>query len=146
EHELVPEEWGGDVICVPVSAKTGMGIDDLLENVLLTADMLELKANPNRFAKGSIIDARLDRGRGPVATVLVQNGTLRLGDVIIAGTAVGRVRTMTDDKGRSAAEAGPSIPMEITGLTEVPSAGDIFNAVADEKLARELVEQRKQEA
>ena len=146
EHELVPEEWGGDVICVPVSAKTGMGIDDLLENVLLTADMLELKANPNRFAKGSIIEARLDRGRGPVATVLVQNGTLRLGDVIIAGTAVGRVRTMTDDKGRSAAEAGPSIPMEITGLTEVPSAGDIFNAVADEKLARELVEQRKQEA
>ncbi len=146
EHELVPEEWGGDVICVPVSAKTGMGIDDLLENVLLTADMLELKANPNRFAKGSIIEARLDRGRGPVATVLVQNGTLRLGDVIIAGTAVGRVRTMTDDKGRSAVEAGPSIPMEITGLTEVPSAGDIFNAVADEKLARELVEQRKQEA
>ena len=146
EHELVPEEWGGDVICVPVSAKTGIGIDDLLENVLLTADMLELKANPNRFAKGSIIEARLDRGRGPVATVLVQNGTLRLGDVIIAGTAVGRVRTMTDDKGRSAAEAGPSIPMEITGLTEVPSAGDIFNAVADEKLARELVEQRKQEA
>ena len=146
EHELVPEEWGGDVICVPVSAKTGMGIDDLLENVLLTADMLELKANPNRFAKGSIIEARLDRGRGPVATVLVQNGTLRLGEVIIAGTAVGRVRTMTDDKGRSAAEAGPSIPMEITGLTEVPSAGDVFNAVADEKLARELVEQRKQEA
>lgn len=146
EHELVPEEWGGDVICVPVSAKTGMGIDDLLENVLLTADVLELKANPNRLAKGSIIEARLDKGRGPVATVLVQNGTLNSGDVIIAGTAVGRVRTMVDDKGRSVSKAGPSVPVEITGLTEVPSAGDVFNAVADERLARELVEQRKQEA
>ncbi len=146
EHELVPEEWGGDVICVPVSAKTGMGIDDLLENVLLTADVLELKANPNRLAKGSIIEARLDKGRGPVATVLVQNGTLNSGDVIIAGTAVGRVRTMVDDKGRNVSKAGPSVPVEITGLTEVPSAGDIFNAVADERLARELVEQRKQEA
>lgn len=146
EHELVPEEWGGDVICVPVSAKTGMGIDDLLENVLLTADVLELKANPNRLAKGSIIEARLDKGRGPVATVLVQNGTLNSGDVIIAGTAVGRVRTMVDDKGRNVTKAGPSVPVEITGLTEVPSAGDIFNAVADERLARELVEQRKQEA
>lgn len=146
EHELVPEEWGGDVICVPVSAKTGMGIDDLLENVLLTADVLELKANPNRLAKGSIIEARLDKGRGPVATVLVQNGTLNSGDVIIAGTAVGRVRTMVDDKGRNVTKAGPSVPVEITGLTEVPSAGDVFNAVADERLARELVEQRKQEA
>lgn len=146
EHELVPEEWGGDVICVPVSAKTGQGIDDLLENVILTADVLELKANPNRLAKGSIIEARLDKGRGPVATVLVQNGTLRLGDVIIAGTAVGRVRTMTDDKGRAVKTAGPSVPVEITGLADVPSAGDVFNAVADEKLARELVEQRKQEA
>lgn len=146
EHELVPEEWGGDVICVPVSAKTGMGIDNLLENVLLTADVLELKANPNRLAKGSIIEARLDKGRGPVATVLVQNGTLNSGDVIIAGTAVGRVRTMVDDKGRSVSKAGPSVPVEITGLTEVPSAGDVFNAVADERLARELVEQRKQEA
>lgn len=146
EHELVPEEWGGDVICVPVSAKTGAGIDDLLENVLLTADVLELKGNPNRLAKGSIIEARLDKGRGPVATVLVQNGTLNSGDVIIAGTAVGRVRTMIDDKGRNVAKAGPSVPVEITGLTEVPSAGDIFNAVADERLARELVEQRKQEA
>ncbi len=146
EHELVPEEWGGDVICVPVSAKTGMGIDDLLENVLLTADVLELKANPNRLAKGSIIEARLDKGRGPVATVLVQNGTLNLGDIIIAGTAVGRVRTMVDDKGRSVSKAGPSVPVEITGLTEVPSAGDVINAVADERLARELVEQRKQEA
>lgn len=146
EHELVPEEWGGDVICVPVSAKTGQGIDDLLENVILTADVLELKANPNRLSKGSIIEARLDKGRGPVATVLVQNGTLRLGDVIIAGTAVGRVRTMTDDKGRAVKTAGPSVPVEITGLADVPSAGDVFNAVADEKLARELVEQRKQEA
>lgn len=146
EHELVPEEWGGNVICVPVSAKTGMGIDDLLENVLLTADVLELKANPNRLAKGSIIEARLDKGRGPVATVLVQNGTLNAGDVIIAGTAVGRVRTMVDDKGRNVKSAGPAVPVEITGLTEVPAAGDVFNAVADERLARELVEQRKQEA
>lgn len=146
EHELVPEEWGGDVICVPVSAKMGQGIDDLLENVILTADVLELKANPNRLAKGSIIEARLDKGRGPVATVLVQNGALKLGDVIIAGTAVGRVRTMTDDKGRAVKTAGPSVPVEITGLADVPSAGDVFNAVADEKLARELVEQRKQEA
>lgn len=146
EHELVVEAWGGDVICVPVSAKTGMGIDELLENVILVADIKELKANPNRLAKGSIIEARLDKGRGPVATVLVQNGTLNLGDVIIAGTAVGRVRTMTDDKGRAVQTAGPSIPVEITGLAEVPSAGDTFNAVADEKLARELVEQRKHEA
>ena len=146
EHDLVAEAWGGDVICVPVSAKTGEGIDELLENVLLVADVLELKANPNRLAKGSVIEARLDRGRGPVATVLVQNGTLHMGDIIIAGTSVGRVRTMTDDKGRSVNEAGPSVPVEITGLDEAPSAGDIFNAVADEKLARELVEQRKQEA
>ncbi len=146
EHELVVEAWGGDVICVPVSAKTGMGIEELFENVILVADIKELKANPNRLAKGSIIEARLDKGRGPVATVLVQNGTLNLGDVIIAGTAVGRVRTMTDDKGRAVKSAGPSVPVEITGLAEVPSAGDIINAVADEKLARELVEQRKHEA
>ena len=146
EHGLVVEAWGGDVICVPVSAKTGMGFDDLLENVLLVAEMKELKANPNRLAKGSVIEARLDKGRGPVATLLVQNGTLKMGDVIIAGTAVGRVRTMTDDKGRPVAKAGPSVPVEITGLAEVPSAGDTFNAVADEKLARELVEQRKHEA
>ena len=146
EHDLVVEAWGGDVVCVPVSAKTGEGIDELLENVLLVADVLELKANPNRLAKGSVIEARLDRGRGPVATVLVQNGTLKMGDIIIAGTAVGRIRTMTDDKGRSVNAAGPSVPVEITGLDEVPSAGDVFNAVADEKLARELVEQRKQEA
>ncbi len=146
EHELVVEAWGGDVIAVPVSAKTGMGIEDLLENVLLVADIKELKANPNRLAKGSVIEARLDKGRGPVATILVQNGTLKLGDIIIAGTAVGRVRTMTDDKGRLVKEAGPSVPVEITGLAEVPAAGDIFNAVADERLARELVEQRKHEA
>ena len=146
EHDLVVEAWGGDVVCVPVSAKTGEGIDELLENVLLVADVLELKANPNRLAKGSVIEARLDRGRGPVATVLVQNGTLKSGDIIIAGTAVGRVRTMTDDKGRAASTAGPAVPVEITGLDEVPAAGDVFNAVADEKLARELVEQRKQEA
>ena len=146
EHELVVEAWGGDVIAVPVSAKTGMGIEELLENVLLVADVQELKANPNRMAKGSVIEARLDKGRGPVATILVQNGTLKSGDVIIAGTSVGRVRTMTDDKGRLVKEAGPSVPVEITGLAEVPAAGDIFNAVADEKLARELVEQRKHEA
>lgn len=146
EYGLVPEEWGGDVICVPVSAKTGMGIEELLENVILVADVKELKANPNRRAKGAVIEARLDRGRGPVATLLVQNGTLRTGDVIIAGTAVGRVRVMTNDKGEVVNEAGPSVPVEITGLAEVPAAGDIFNAVEDEKLARELVEQRKHEA
>lgn len=146
EHELVVEEWGGDVLCVPVSAKTGNGINDLLEDVLLLAEMRELKANPNRLAKGTVIEARLDKGRGPVATVLIQNGTLNQGDVIIAGTAVGRVRVMTNDKGKNIETAGPSIPVEITGLAEVPSAGDIFNAVRDEKLARELVEQRKHEA
>lgn len=146
EHNLVVEDWGGDVIAVPVSAKTGMGFDDLLENVLLVAEVKELKANPNRPAKGSVIEARLDKGRGPVATVLVQNGTLKSGDVIIAGTSVGRVRTMTDDRGRAIKTAGPSVPVEITGLAEVPAAGDVFNAVADEKLARELVEQRKHEA
>ncbi len=146
EHELVPEEWGGDTICVPVSAKTGDGIDDLLENVLLVAEMAELKANPNRHAKGTVIEARLDKGRGPIATILVQNGTLHTGDVIIAGTAVGKVRVMTNHRGKVVKEAGPSVPVEITGLAEVPSAGDIFNAVEDERLARELVEQRKHEA
>ena len=146
EHDLVVEEWGGDVIAVPVSAKTGMGIDDLLENILLVAEVKELKANPDRLAKGTVIEARLDKGKGPVATLLVQNGTLKSGDIIIAGTSVGRIRTMTDDKGRAISEAGPSTPVEITGLGEVPSAGDVFNAVADEKLARELVEQRKHEA
>jgi len=146
EHELVCEEWGGDVICVPVSAKTGEGIDDLLENVQLIAEVRELKANPNRQAKGTVIEARLDKGRGPIATILVQNGTLHTGDVIIAGTAVGRVRVMTNHKGKVVKTAGPSVPVEITGLAEVPSAGDIFNAVEDERLARELVEQRKHEA
>ncbi len=146
KYDLVVEDWGGDVIAVPVSAKTGMGIDDLLENVLLVAEVKELKANPNRLAKGTVVEARLDKGKGPVATVLVQNGTLKMGDVIIAGTAVGRVRTMTNDKGQQVSVAGPSCPVEITGLAETPSAGDIFNAVADERLARELVEQRKHQA
>ena len=146
EQSLVVEEWGGDVIAVPVSAKTGMGIDELLENILLVAEVKELKANPDRLARGTVVEARLDKGKGPVATLLVQNGTLKSGDVIIAGTSVGRIRTMTNDKGRSIKEAGPSTPVEITGLGEVPSAGDVFNAVADEKLARELVEQRKHEA
>lgn len=146
EQGLVVEEWGGDIITVPVSAKTGMGIDELLENVLLVAEVKELKANPDRLAKGTVIEARLDKGKGSVATLLVQNGTLNAGDVIIAGTSVGRVRTMTNYRGKPIKTAGPSTPVEITGLSEVPSAGDIFNAVADEKLARELVEQRKHEA
>ena len=144
EHELIPEEWGGDVICVPVSAKARMNIDKLLESVLLVAEMKELKANPNRAGKGIVIEARLDKGRGPVASLLVQNGTLKTGDIIVAGTAVGRVRVMTDDKGRKVNEAGPSVPVEITGLAEVPTGGDQFDCVSDEKLARELVEQRKQ--
>ena len=146
EHSLVPEEWGGDVICVPVSAKTGMGIDKVLENILLVAEMMELKANPDRKAKGVVIEARLDKGRGPVATLLVQNGTLRVGDIIVAGTAVGRVRTMVDENGKNLAVAGPSVPVEITGLAETPAAGDGFDAVSDERLARELVEQRKEKA
>ena len=146
EHGLVIEEWGGDTICVPVSAKTGEGINELLEMVNLTADVMELKANPDRLAKGAVIEARLDKGRGPIATLLVQNGTLRTGDVLIAGTAVGRVRVMRDDKGRTVKEAGPSVPVEIMGLAEVPSAGDTFAAVENEKLARELVEKRKFDA
>ena len=145
EYGLVPEEWGGDVICVPVSAVTHEGIDTLLEMVILTADMRELKANPSRRASGSVIEAQLDKGRGPVATVLVQNGTLHTGDIIIAGTAVGRVRVMTDDRGRRLKDAGPSTPVEIMGLAEVPQAGDLFYAVEDEKMARELAEQRKNE-
>ncbi|MBC8536641.1 translation initiation factor IF-2 [Feifania hominis] len=145
EHGLVPEEWGGDVICVPVSALKHEGIEELLEMVLLTADMLDLKANPNRAAKGTVVEAKLDKGRGPVATLLVQNGTLHAGDVIIAGTVVGRVRAMTDDKGRKITDAPPSTPVEIIGLSDVPAAGDIFHAVADEKMARELAEQRRQE-
>ncbi len=144
EHSLVPEEWGGDIICVPVSAKTHDGIDNLLENVLLVAEMLELKANPDRRAKGVVIEARLDKGRGPVATLLVQNGTLNAGDIIVAGTAVGRVRQMTDENGKVVKSAGPSVPVEITGLAETPDAGDGFDAVSDERLARELVEQRKE--
>ncbi|MCI8776731.1 MAG: translation initiation factor IF-2 [Oscillospiraceae bacterium] len=146
EHGLVVEEWGGDIMCVPVSAKTGDGISELLEDVLLIAEMKELKANPDRLAKGVVIEAKLDKGRGPVATLLVQNGTLRTGDIIIAGTAVGKVRVMTDYRGSRLDEAGPSVPVEITGLADVPSAGDSFNAVSDERLAKELVEQRKHEA
>ena len=146
KYELVPEEWGGDVICVPVSALTGMGIDDLLENLLLVADMKELKANPNRRAKGLVLEAKLDKGRGPVATVLVQNGTLNAGDIVIAGTAVGRVRAMTDDKGKAVKTAGPSVPVEIIGLSEVPESGDEFAAVEDERMARELAEQRREKA
>ena len=146
KYGLVPEEWGGDVMCVPVSALTGKGIDDLLESVLLIADVKELKANPNRRAKGIVIEAKLDKGRGPVATVLVQNGTLRSGDIIIAGTAVGHVRSMTDHLGRTLKEAAPSVPVEITGLSEVPSAGDEFQAVADERMARTLADQRRDKA
>ncbi len=146
EHELIPEEWGGDTIIVPISAKTGMGLDELLEMVILTAEVQELKANPNRRAKGTVIEARLDKNRGPIATLLVQNGTLNQGDIVIAGTAVGRVRVMTNDKGRTVKTAGPSVPVEITGLAEVPAPGDEFNAVTDERMARELVEQRKQAA
>ena len=143
EYDIVPEEWGGDTIVCPISAKTGMGIDNLLENLVVLAEVQELKANPNRAAKGAVIEARLDKGRGPIMTVLVQNGTLKLGDIIIAGTAVGRVRTMINDKGQRITEAGPSVPVEISGMSEVPSAGDTFNAVADERMARELVEERK---
>ena len=145
EHELVPDEWGGDTVICPISAKTGMGIENLLEMVTLTAEMRELKANPNRTAHGAVIEARLDKGRGPVATLLVQNGTLKQGDVIIAGMAVGRVRAMTDYKGNKVTQAGPSVPVEIIGMGEVPGAGDDFHAVADERMARELVEQRKAE-
>ena len=145
EYELVPEEWGGETIICPISAKTGMGIENLLEMVTLTAEMRELKANPNRSAHGAVIEARLDKNRGPVATLLVQNGTLKQGDLIIAGTAVGRVRAMTDYKGRKVTEAGPSVPVEIMGMGEVPGAGDDFHVVADERMARELVEQRKSE-
>ena len=146
EHDLVPAEWGGDTEVCRISAKTGMGIDELLETVILTAELRELKANPNRSAKGTVIEARLDKNRGPIATLLVQNGTLNQGDTIIAGTSVGHVRVMTDDKGRSIKHAGPSVPVEITGLGEVPAPGDAFEAVKDERMARELVEQRKQKA
>ena len=144
EYDLVPEEWGGDTVICPISAKTGQGIDELLEMVILTSEVQELKANPNRAAKGTVIEARLDRTRGPIATLLIQNGTLNQGDVIIAGTAVGRVRVMTNDKGRTVKTAGPSVPVEITGLADVHAPGDEFNAVSDERMARELVEQRRQ--
>ena len=144
KYDLIPEEWGGDTVIVPISAKTGMGLDDLLEMVILTAEVQELKANPNRRAKGTVIEARLDKTRGPIATLLVQNGTLKQGDIIIAGTSVGRVRVMTNDKGRTVKTAGPSVPVEITGLGDVPTPGDEFNAVTDERMARELVEQRRQ--
>ena len=143
EYDLVSEEWGGDTIVCPISAKTGQGVDNLLENLAVLSEVLELKANPNRAAKGAVIEARLDKGRGPIMTVLVQNGTLKLGDIIIAGTAVGRVRTMINDKGQRVTEAGPSTPVEISGMSEVPSAGDTFNAVADERMARELAEERR---
>ena len=146
EHELVPEEWGGDVICVPVSAKTKMGIDKLLETILLVAEMAELKANPDRQAKGVVIEAKLDKGRCPVATLLVQNGTLNAGDILVAGTAVGKIRAMTDYHGKPIEKAGPSVPVEIMGLDSAPMSGDEFNAVSDEKLARALVEQRKAQA
>ena len=144
KYDLVPEEWGGDVPCVPVSALTGYGIEDLLENVLVIAELKQLTANPDRRAKGIIIESRLDKGKGPVATVLVQNGTLRTGDIVIAGTSVGRVRSMNDENGRTVKIAGPSVPVEITGLSEVPNAGDEFNAVEDERMARELADQRKE--
>lgn len=145
EYELVPEEWGGDTPCIPVSAVTKQGIKELLEMIILVADLKELKANPDRAAKGTVIEARLDKGRGPIATMLVQNGTLHTGDIIVAGTAVGRVRAMTDENGKKIENAGPSVPVEVTGLDDVPTGGDIFNVVTDERLARELVEQRKRE-
>ena len=146
KYDLIPEEWGGDTVICPISAKTGQGLEELLEMVILTAEVQELKANPNRRAKGTVIEARLDKTRGPIATLLVQNGTLNQGDIVIAGTAVGRVRVMTNDKGRTVKSAGPSVPVEITGLAETPAPGDEFNAVIDERMARELVEQRKQAA
>ena len=142
EHDLVPSEWGGETEVCRISAKTGEGIDELLEVVIMTAELAELRANPNRAAKGTVIEARLDKSRGPIATLLVQNGTLNHGDIIIAGTAVGRVRVMTNDRGERISEAGPSVPVEIAGMSEVPSAGDVFNAVADERLARQLADER----
>jgi translation initiation factor IF-2 len=145
-YSLVPEEWGGDVMCVPVSALKKTGIDELLESILLIADVKEYKANPDRRAKGVVIESRLDKGRGPVATVLIQNGTLHSGDIVIAGTCVGRVRAMSDHTGRTVKSAAPSMPVEITGLDDVPSAGDEFNAVEDERMARELADQRRAKA
>ena len=144
EHELIPEDWGGDTICCEVSAKKRINIDGLLEMVTLVAEMKELKANPNRLSKGTVIEARLDKGKGPIATLLVQNGTLRTGDVVIAGTSVGKVRAMTNDRGKAIKKAGPSVPVEILGLSEVPEGGDLFYSVLDEKIARNVVESRKQ--
>ena len=144
KYDLIPEEWGGDTVICPISAKTGMGLEDLLEMIIVSSEVLELKANPNRRGKGTVIEARLDKTKGPIATLLVQNGTLKQGDIIIAGTAVGRVRVMTNDKGRTVKTAGPSQPVEITGLADVPAPGDEFNVVTDERMARELVEQRRQ--
>ena len=143
KYDLVPEEWGGDTICVPVSALTKQGIEELMEMVLLVADVKELKANPNRRAKGIVIESKLDKGRGPVATVLVQNGTLHAGEIMIAGTAVGHVRAMTNERGQNLKQAGPSVPVEITGLSELPDAGDEFQVVQDERMARELADQRR---
>ena len=145
EYELIPEQWGGDTICVPISAKNHQNIDQLLESVLLVSDLQELKANPNRAGTGTVIEAKLDKGRGPVATVLVQNGTLHLGDFVIVGTAYGRVRVMLNDRGERIEAAGPATPVEIVGLSEVPQAGDVFNCVLDERMAKELAEQRKQQ-
>jgi translation initiation factor IF-2 len=145
KYGVIPEEWGGNVPCVPVSAVKKTGIKELLETVLLVADMKELKANPDRAAKGTVIEARLDKGRGPIATVLVQNGTLHTGDLIVAGTTVGRVRAMANENGKRIKAAGPSVPVEVTGLDDVPTGGDVFNAVTDERLARELVQQRRNE-
>ena len=142
EHELIPEQWGGDTICVNVSAMTGQGIDELLEMLLLVADMRELKANPNREARGIVIESRLDKGRGPIATVLVQNGTLKIGDVVVVGTSIGRVRAMMDDRGERVKTAEPSVPVEILGLSSVPSGGDLFYVVENEKKAREVVDER----
>ncbi len=146
EHGLVPEDWGGDTICVEISAKKRINIEDLLEMVILVADMRDLKANPNRKAKGTVIEAKLDKGRGPVASILVQNGTLRIGDTVVAGTAVGHIRAMLDDKGRQVKKAGPSVPVEILGLDEVPEGGDLFYAVENERMAKSVVEKRKQKA
>lgn len=144
EYSLVPEEWGGDVICVPVSAKTGMGLDKLLETILLVAEMSELRANPDRAAKGVVIEAKLDKGRGPIATLLVQNGTLRTGDIVVAGTSVGKIRAMVDFRGKKINSAGPSVPVEIMGLDSAPMSGDTFDVASDERLARQLVEQRRE--
>ncbi len=144
EHGLVPEDWGGDTICVEISAKMRLNIEELLEMVLLVADMRELKANPNRRAKGTVIEAKLDKGRGPVASILVQNGTLKAGDTVVVGTSFGHIRAMFDDKGKAVKKAGPSVPVEILGLDSVPEGGEVFYAVDDERMAKQVIEARKQ--